>query len=177
MLDIIEEELLQNGTTKANLGSTFFKTGSTVQRALDHLYTNKYDKLSNIEIIQSAPSDHLPVSFLRNTKNIIIKNKYLTIRNYSKMKIEEFNKDIANDKDIKIAANVDDSIVATELLQKILQRHLDNHAPFKTIQLKHRFLPYLNEVTKDVIKQRDSKHKESLKEKTNQILWGEYKTL
>ena len=77
MIDIIEEEILQTGSTKANLGKTLFKPGSTIERALDHLYTNKYDKISNIEVIDTSTSDHLPIIFLRNTKRIIIKRNML----------------------------------------------------------------------------------------------------
>ena len=80
MLQIIEEELLQTGTTKANIGNTYFKTGSNIERAIDHIYSNKYDKLSKIEIIQYSDSDHLPIICIQNMKKIVIKKKYITVR-------------------------------------------------------------------------------------------------
>ena len=75
MIDNIEENILQTGSTKINLGKTFFKVNSVTERALDHLYCNKPEKLSNIEVIKEKTSDHYPVSYIRNTKQVICKPK------------------------------------------------------------------------------------------------------
>ena len=67
----------------------------------------------------------------------------------------EFKTALANDTNLKIAETIDDSVVATDILQKALIKLLDIWAPFKTIQLKQKFLPYLSEATKDTINERD----------------------
>ena len=54
---------------------------------------------------------------------------------------------------------------------------MDIWAPFKTIQLKHKFLPFLTDETKDTIKDRDKKCKEAKSKKTDIKLWNEYKTI
>ena len=66
------KELLQTGQTKIPLGKLYFKVNSTIERSNDHLYSNKPDKLSNIEVIKDTTSDHYPVSLIRDKKNIIL---------------------------------------------------------------------------------------------------------
>ena len=71
----------------------------------------------------------------------------------------------------------DDANVATVCLQQVLKNLLDIWEPFTTIQLKHKFQPFLSIETKDLMKERDTKFSESRHNKENTTLWNEYKTL
>ena len=91
------------------------------------------------------------------------------------MNIDEFKEGLNNDDQIRHASINDDPNVATQLLQNALIKQLNIFAPFKTIQLKQNFLPYLSDNTKDLIMKYDEQQKIAKNLKTNISQWMEYK--
>ena len=75
------------------------------------------------------------------------------------MNIDEFKEGLNNDDQIRHASINDDPNVATQLLQNALIKQLNIFAPFKTIQLKQNFLPYLTDNTKDLVMKHDNQQK------------------
>ena len=116
LIDIIEEEILQNGSKKIELGDTFFR--GNIVRSLDHLYSSKPEKLYDIRTLDKTTSDHYPSVFTRYTKKVVSNPKYIKISNFSKMDFNEMSNELSNDPQIIYAEMVDDTNIATTNLQE-----------------------------------------------------------
>ena len=109
---------------------------------IDHVYTNHHENVTECFISKLAISDHSPVCFTRKVNCKIPKHKHVTTtyRCFKQFNEFAFLSDLQNDLD-SFTANatcVDDDFTNWS---KLIITRLDNHAPFKTVRVKHRRLP------------------------------------
>ena len=109
---------------------------------IDHVYTNHPENVTECFISKLAISDHSPVCFTRKVNCKIPKNEHVTTtyRCFKKFNESAFLSDLQNDLDL-FTANatcVDDDF---SNWSNLIITRLDNHAPIKTLRVKHRRLP------------------------------------
>ena len=142
---------------------------------LDHLYTNKPDKLSSVQTYFTGMSDHKMIKFTRFTKSFKQSPRFVRKRMFKnfdeetfKQKLEETNLD-----EVLACTDVDE---AAELLVIKLNSVLDEMAPVKTIQTRKRYAPWLSEDAKKLQEARNTaQEKATLTDSPED--WRQYRSL
>ena len=142
---------------------------------LDHLYTNKPDKLSSVQTYFTGMSDHKMIQFTRITKSFKESPRFVRKRMFKnfdeeifKHKLEETNLD-----EVLACTDVDE---AAELLVIKLNSVLDEMAPVKTIQTRKRYAPWLSEDAKKLQEARNTaQEKATLTDSPED--WRQYRSL
>ena len=119
---------------------------------LDHIYSNKPEKLSQVQTFWTGMSDHKLLKIKRFSKSIKNRVRYTRKRVFKNFNEEEFKKqvkDMPELKEIEMATNVDK---VAELLTNGLTKILDKMAPVKTIQKRENYAQHLSEITKNIQK-------------------------
>ena len=121
---------------------------------LDHLYTNRPDKLSQVETLYTGMSDHKLIKCRRHTKSLKVHQRYIRKRSFKNFKKEQFLEylDQINLKEILDCTEVDKAV---EILTNKLNIILDELAPIKTFQTRVNYAPWLSDETKLLKKQRE----------------------
>jgi hypothetical protein len=121
---------------------------------IDHLYTNKPDKLSDVSAHVNGGSDHKVVYVVWYAKAIKRNVRYIRKRCFKHFDESGFKQAIVDLKwfDVYNSYNVD---VAVKLLTDKITAVLDKFAPVKTIQVKPNYAPWLTDQVKEVMKERD----------------------
>ena len=122
---------------------------------LDHIYSNRPEKCSDITAELTGRSDHKLLKFTRFTKSLNRKVKYVRKRSFKNFDPKQFIEAVRNISWFDIYMCQDPS-TATELLTKKLTDLLDSMAPIRTIQVRSKYAAWLSEQTKALLKQRDS---------------------
>ena len=121
---------------------------------IDHLYTNKPDKLSPVTTHFHGGSDHKMVFTVRYAKSMSRNVRYITKRCFKHFDEEAFSKEVKELKWFDVYS-CNDVNIATGLLTEKLTSVLDRFAPIKTVQVKGRYAPWLTDTTKSAMNQRD----------------------
>ena len=142
------------GVSQMVTGATRMERGQP-QTGLDHIYTNKPEKLSSIQSYFTGMSDHKLLKVIRFSKSFRQNPRYVRKRTFKDFDEKMFKKKLSgsNLEDILKCSNVN---IATELLEKKLTDILDELAPVKTIQLRSSYAPWLSEDTKKLKKEREA---------------------
>ena len=143
---MIKERIIVKNVIRYSIGNTYF-SGSK-KSALDHVYSNKPEKMSKICILNDAISDHLSVRYMRYTK-------YICYRSYKNLDKDKFKDDLEKDVELFHVCISTDTNLATNHLRTVLLKCLDKYAPFKKVQIRTNYVPYLSESTKDLQRGRD----------------------
>ena len=109
---------------------------------LDHYYTNKPEKLSDIQVHHQASSDHMLIFGVRYTKNIVRNIRYVKKRSYKSFNPTEFINEVRSISwwDLYQTTTVDSAV---NILTTKLTQILDKLAPIKTIQIRTNYSPWL----------------------------------
>ena len=124
---------------------------------LDHIYTNKIEKVSSVQTVISGMSDHKIIKVTRFSKAFKQQPRYIRKRMFKNFDPSVF-------KSLVCAANLDEILplgnvnLAAEMLVKKLNRVLDEIAPVKTVQLRANYVPGLQNDTKQLMVERDRLH-------------------
>ena len=142
---------------------------------LDHFYTNRPEKIVKVETLAKGGSDHLLVLAIRNTRSTISRPSYVRKRIYRKFNPCEFIEAVQQISwlDVYLCNDVDKAVT---LMSDKIRFILDTMAPLKTIQVRTNYNPWLSEVTKDMIKQRNILHKRAIDSGDVQD-WTDYKLI
>ena len=140
---------------------------------LDHLWTNKPDKLSNIQTFFVGGSDHKIISAIRHTKQSIRKPRIVKKRCFKKFNAEDFIEEVRKISwfEVYMTENVE---LAVELLSGKITTILDKMAPIKTIQTRSNYAPWISEDTKNKIKKRNELQKKASETNLDSD-WEKYK--
>ena len=130
------------------------------QACLDHVYTNRQEKLSEVSAHINGASDHKIIQVIRHTRKIIRTQRYIRKRSYKSFVSENFVEDVKSLQWFDVYAT-EDVNEAVQLFTSKLTNILDIHAPVKTIQLRKNYAPWLDEQTKELMKERDSAQKKA----------------
>ena len=132
---------------------------------IDHVYTNHPKNVTECFIPKLTISDHSPVCFTRKVNCKVPKNEHVTTTYHCFKQFNEsaFLSDLQNDIDsfMANATCVDDDF---SNWSNLIITRLDNHAPIKTVRVKHRRLPewFSPDITHMQRLRNDSKRKKEL---------------
>ena len=128
-----------------------------------------------VETLAKGGSDHLLVLAIRNTRSTISRPSYVRKRIYRKFNPCEFIEAVQQTSwlDVYLCNDVDKAVT---LMSDKIRFILDTMAPLKTIQVRTNYNPWLSEVTKDMIKQRNILHKRAIDSGDVQD-WTDYKLI
>ena len=122
---------------------------------LDHLYSNKPDKLSNVYTEFTGGSDHKPIKVTRYSKSMRISARYVRKRCYTKFSEVEFCEAVKQISWWDLFMSEDTNQAAILLTNKITGI-LDIFAPIRTIQVRTKYAPWLSTSSKTSIQERDA---------------------
>ena len=122
---------------------------------LDHIYTNEPDKLSKVQVQFRGYSDHRLIIATKYAKNLKQNIRYCKKRSYKKFSEQEFLVELGKVSwwDVYCCQDVD---ISVDIFTSKITNILDKMAPVKKFQLRSKYAAWLNDSSKDKIKQRDS---------------------
>ena len=153
---LVEElftRIFPHGVSQLVKGGTRVWPGQS-DSGLDHVYSNKPEKITEIYLESSGSSDHKILKFTRLAKAISRSVKYVRKRAFKNFNKEEF---IAAVREISWFElyMCEDPSQAVELLTNKLGKILDAMAPIRTFQVRTRYAAWLSDETKELLKDRD----------------------
>ena len=131
LIDLLFEKIIPHGIAQLVTVPTRSWPGQK-DRCLDHVYTNKPEKLSDIAVHRIGGSDHKVVCFTRYAKSMVRNVRYIRKRCFKNFDGEEFMREVAEMRWVDVYLT-EDVNVAVHLLTAKLSAALDKHALIKTI--------------------------------------------
>ena len=124
------------------------------ESCLDHFYSNKIEKLSEISALFNGGSDHKMISAVRYTDSLKGNVRYVRKRIFRNFDSKGFRSEVAatNMLEIYLTSDVNEAV---GLLTRKLTAALDKYAPLKTIQICKHYAPWLSEETKLLMQERN----------------------
>ena len=125
---------------------------------LDHIYSNRPEKLSDVHSEFQGGSDHRLLKIVRFSKSLKRSARYVRKRCYKNFNTEEFLQAVRQLSwyDLYLCEDVNQ---ASEILTSKLGKILDVMAPIKTIQIGTRYAPWLSDNTKKLLEKRNTAQK------------------
>ena len=125
---------------------------------LDHIYTNKPEKLSNVYAEFTGGSDHKLIKVTRFAKSIQRNVRYVRKRVFKNFVDKDFQHAVQQISwwDLYTCEDPDK---AAEILTSKLTSFLDQMAPVRTIQVRAKYAPWLSDNTKHLMKERNEAQK------------------
>ena len=115
---------------------------------LDHLYTNRPDKLSEVKAEFTGMSDHKIVIVRKFTKDMKRTERYTTKRTFKSFKPDEFQAAVQIMPELEACLAATCPSTAAIILTDGINKILDTMAPVRTIQNRKNYAPYLSAKTK-----------------------------
>ena len=154
LVDALFDRIIPLGVTQLVRCATRLERGQP-RTGLDHLYSNRSEKLSAVQTFFSGVSDHKLLKVTRFSKSY----KHLP-RFVKKRTFKDFDEDSFIDKiklcglgEIYECTSVDS---ATELLTRKITNILDEMAPIKKFQTRTKYAPWLSTDTKQLMVEREA---------------------
>ena len=121
---------------------------------LDHVYSNRPEKLSEVQSEYIGGSDHKLLRVVRFSKSLKRSGRYVKKRCFKNFKPEEFIQAVRNLSWYDLYS-CEDVNLACQLLTNKLTKILDDMAPIRTIQIRAKYAPWLSDSTKKLLKERN----------------------
>ena len=147
----------------------------TEDGGLDHFYTNAPGKISSVQVQHEGHSDHKIIHAIRMAKLIRSNRRYVKKRSYKYFDKNAFIEEIKHTSWWPVYS-CEDASGAAQLFTQILGEVLDRHAPVKVFQTRTNFAPWLSEVTKNMMKERDQAQSMAVASQTRDD-WDTYRSL
>ena len=125
---------------------------------LDHLYTNKPEKLSSVYAEFAGGSDHKLIKVTRYAKSLQRNVRYVRKRVFKNFVDIDFQHAVKQLSWFDLYS-CEDANSAAELLTSKLTTILDQMAPVKTIQVRASYAAWLSDGTKQLLKERNDAQK------------------
>ena len=125
------------------------------ESCLDHLYTNRPEKLNDIMAITNGGSDHKLIYAVRYAKDIKKSARYVKKRCFKTFQVESFKADIRKISWFDVY-QCEDVEKAVNILTHKITTVLNKHAPIRTIQVRSKYAPWLSEATKELMQKRNT---------------------
>ncbi len=130
----------------------------TSSSIIDHVYTNRVDRICDVFVPFLSISDHYPICVTRKIHNKRPKNNthsIITYRCFKKFVLAEFQNDLSLSQ-LHLIETEHDPNSSLSLLYNILHTALSKHAPFKQKRVKSTHQPtWLNNEVKQALRERD----------------------
>ena len=155
-------------------GATRIERGQP-RSGLDHLYSNRPEKLSQVKTFLTGMSDHKLLKVIRYTKSFKILPRYVKKRSFKNFNEEAFKTKLEESNLDEILTCYDVNIAAETLVDKV-NSILDSMAPIKTIQVRAHYVPGLEEDTKKLQGERNKAHEQAARSDSPED-WRLYRAL
>ena len=174
LVEALQQRAVPHGFSQLVTDMTRIRQNQT-PALLDHHWTNRPEKVTNVQTFFQGGSDHKLIFAVRQTKNIISKPRIIKKRSFKNFKSEDFVAAVRIIKwfDVYMSNDVE---VAIEIVTQRLTEVLDQMAPIKTFQSRSNYAPWVSDNTKNKIKERNEAQKKASETKTSSD-WEEYKKL
>ena len=159
LVEKLFDQIFPHGVIQCVSVATRYWPGQT-PAGLDHIYTNKPQKLSEIQAVHQGGSDHKLLFVTRFSKALKNNPRIIKKRSYKHFEANKFIAAVRNINFWKIYS-CDDANVATDLLSNDLNKILDDMAPIKTIQVRNKYCPWLSKETKTLQEERNHLHQKA----------------
>ena len=125
---------------------------------LDHIYTDKPEKLSDVQTEFMGGSDHRLLKIVRFSKSLKRSARYVRKRCFKNFNKEDFLQAVRQLTwyDLYMCQDVNQ---ASQILTSKLGKILDAMAPIRTIQIHTRYASWLSDNTKKLLKERNDAQK------------------
>ena len=121
---------------------------------LDHIYTNRPDKCSEVHAELRGGSDHKLLKITRFSKTDVRSARYVRKRSYKNFCPEKFCEAVKQISWFDLYM-CDSPTQAADILTRKLSEILDVLAPVKTIQIHTKYAAWLSDTTKEMLKLRN----------------------
>ena len=174
LINALFSRILPQGVTQCVRMATRHWPNQT-STGLDHYYTNRPDKITEVHAQHHGGSDHMAIFATRYSRSIITNQSYVRKRSYKYFDPDEFTAAIQQLGwlDIYLCNDVDQAV---RLLSNKITTTLDRMAPMKTVQVRTNYNPWISQETKDLMKERDETQKQA-SQSNNPDQWRKYKHL
>ena len=156
LIDLLFEKIFPLGVSQVVTVATRSWPGQE-DSGLDHIYTNKPDKVSSVQAEFKGGSDHKLIQITRFAKSIQRTVRYVRKRVFKNFDENEFKQAVQQLSWWELYSS-NDPEEAAEILTRKITTILDSMAPVKTIQVRKGYAPWLSESTKRLIKERNEAH-------------------
>ena len=174
LIDELFSRIFPHSVSQCVTVATRFMQGQQ-PTGLDHLYTNRPDKLSAVQTQFCGGSDHKMISATRYSKAFKKSARYIQKRCYGDFDMNGFLDEVA-----KISwwdlYQSDDVELAVDIFSNKFLRVLDQFAPFKTIQTRTKYASWLSSDTKNLINKRNVAQSQAAASKSVYD-WNKYKRI
>ena len=157
LIDDLFARIFPHGVSQLVTTPTRSWPGQT-DSGLDHLYSNRPEKLRSVTAEFMGGSDHRIIKAVRSTKSLTQCARYVRKRCYKQFNEEEFCNRVKLIPwfELYMSDNVEQAV---NLLTNNLKLILDEMAPVKTIQMRTHYAPWLSKETKQLLQERNNAHK------------------
>ena len=139
--------ILPHGVSQMVTTATRAERGVPVT-GLDHLYTNRPEKLSEVHTEFTGMSDHKIVTVRKFSKDMKRTERYTTKRTFKDFKPDQFKEAVKSMPELEACLAATCPSTAAIILTDGITRILDTMAPVRTIQNRKNYVPYLSMETK-----------------------------
>ena len=143
---------------------------------LDHFWTNRPEKLSQVHAYWAGGSDHKIIFATRYTTAQITKPRIIRKRSYKNFDPALFMNEVRKISWWGVYSECFDCESAAKTLTNKINEILDVMAPMRSFQVRTKYAPWMSQQTKDVIKERDQAQKKAAETKDPDD-WRMYKHL
>ena len=174
--NLVQEYLLEESSYQLVKDFTRSEMTNNVVHSscIDHIYTNSPTKCDNPRVEAIGDSDHLGITLVKYSKEILNKPQAVLKRNYKNFDVGSFLIDIQNSNiNIDVLACEDIDSAASVFQERFLEI-LNHHAPIKIFQTRKHYVPFLTEETKKLMEERDALKKVAT-ENQDEILFKEFR--
>ena len=174
LITALFSRILLHGVSQLVTGPTRHFPGQK-SSGLDHYYSNKPEKLSEVQTQHRGGSDHMLIFAVRYSRAVKTSSRYVRMRSYNHFDPGEFVAAVQQITwlDLYLCTEVN---MAVQLLSDKITFILDVMAPMRTIQVRTRFAPWLSKETIKLMKDRDNLQKRAAESKSTED-WKIFKSL
>ena len=145
LIDALFDRILPLGVTQLVKGAARIERGQP-KAGLDHLYSNRPDRLSTVSTFYTGLSDHKLLKVQRFTKSFKQLPRFIKKRSFREFDEKLFKEKIRGCGLEEVFA-CSDVNSATQLLTKKIATELDLMVPIKKFQIRKKYVPWLSRET------------------------------
>ena len=148
------ERIIPHGFCQLVQGFSHLRQGQE-KSGLDHLYSNKINKLSDVSLHTNSASDHKMIHVVRYAGSMKKNTRYVKKRMFKYFNEDGFRAEIKLISWWPVVYSCDDPNIAAENLSNELTKALDRWAPVRKVQIRPKYRPWVSKESKTLMKQRD----------------------
>ena len=158
LVDALLHQVIPHGVTQCAPGATWTPQGGQRGRpsGLDHHWTNRPEKLSEVQALTIGHSDHKLISAVRYARIVNVGQKIVRKRSYKKFEENKFLEEVTKIQwwPLYQCSSVDEAVrLFSSNINGILDR--PDMAPVRSFQLRHQYAGWLSAETKTLMAARD----------------------